>query len=144
MALVMQSPDTRILLVEDHSDTRELFEVFLAQSKYEVETASTINEALQIAGANSFGLFIFDAVLPDGSGVDLCRSVRQFDERTPILFCSGLAYEADIKNALGAGAQAYLVKPVDLADLTESVEQLIGKCAERQSSTKTPDRRTRS
>jgi DNA-binding response OmpR family regulator len=134
MALVMQSPDTRILLVEDHSDTRELFEQFLAQSKYEVETASTISEALQIADANSFGLFIFDAVLPDGSGVDLCRTVRQFDERTPILFCSALAYEADIKNALGAGAQAYLVKPVDLADLTKSIKQLIGKCAERQSS----------
>lgn len=136
----MDSPDARILLVEDHADTREFLEVFLAQSEYEVKSASTINEALQIASAHSFGLFIFDALLPDGSGVDLCRSVRKFDEKTPILFCSGLAYEADIKNALGAGAQAYLVKPIDVADLTESIKQLIGKCAKCQSSIKSPDR----
>ena len=132
----MDSPDARILLVEDHADTREFLEVFLAQSKYEVKSASTINEALQIASAHSFGLFIFDALLPDGSGVDLCRTVRKFDEKTPILFCSGLAYEADIKNALDAGAQAYVIKPVDLADLIGSIRQLIGRRAEYQSSEK--------
>ena len=125
----MDSPDSRILLVEDHQDTREFLEVLLAQSKYEVKTASTINEALELADAQSFGLFIFDSVLPEGSGVDLCRRVRKFNERTPIIFYSGLAFEADIKNALGAGAQAYLVKPVDLTDLIESIKKLIGKCA---------------
>ena len=130
----MDSPDPRILLVEDHQDTREFLEVLLAQSKYEVKTASTFNEALELADAQSFGLFIFDSVLPDGSGVDLCRRVREFNERTPIIFYSGLAYEADIKNALGAGAQAYLVKPVDLTELIESIEKLIGKCAVCQSS----------
>jgi two-component system phosphate regulon response regulator PhoB len=130
----MDSPDSRILLVEDHQDTREFLEVLLAQSKYEVKTASTFNEALELADAQSFGLFIFDSVLPDGSGVDLCRRVREFNERTPIIFYSGLAYEADIKNALGAGAQAYLVKPVDLTELIESIEKLIGKCAVCQSS----------
>ena len=128
----MSLPDTRILLVEDHADTREVLEMCLAQSKYEVKTASTINEALLIATADRFCLFIFDAVLPDGSGVDLCRSVRKFDDRTPILFCSGLAYKADIENALGAGAQAYLVKPVDLDELIESIKQLLGKCAGSQ------------
>jgi two-component system, OmpR family, phosphate regulon response regulator PhoB len=130
----MDSPDSRILLVEDHQDTREFLEVLLAQSKYEVKTASTFNEALELADAQSFGLFIFHSVLPDGSGVDLCRRVREFNERTPIIFYSGLAYEADIKNALGAGAQAYLVKPVDLTELIESIEKLIGKCAVCQSS----------
>lgn len=130
----MDSPDSKILLVEDHQDTREFLEILLAQSKYEVKTASTINEALELADAQSFGLFIFDSVLPDGSGVDLCRRVRKFNERTPIIFYSGLAYEADIKNALGAGAQAYLVKPVDLTELIESIKKLIGKCAACQSS----------
>jgi two-component system OmpR family response regulator len=105
--LSMDSPDSRILLVEDHQDTREFLEVVLAQSKYEVKSASTINEALELADAHSFGLFIFDSVLPDGSGVDLCRRVRKSDDRTPIIFYSGLAYEADIKNALRAGAQGY-------------------------------------
>jgi len=132
----MDSADSRILLVEDHQDTREFLEVLLAQSKYEVKTASTINEALELADAQSFGLFIFDSILPDGSGVDLCRLVRKFNEKTPIIFYSGLAYEADIDNALRAGAQAYLVKPVDLTELMELIKKLIGKCAECESSEK--------
>lgn len=71
--------------------------------------------------------------------MDLCRRVRKFNEWTPIIFYSGLAYDADIKNALGAGAQAYLVKPVDLTELIESIKKLIGKCAVCQSSdTKEP------
>ena len=133
----MDLPGSRILLVEDHQDTREFLEVLLAQSKYEVKTASTINEALELADAQSFGLFIFDSVLPDGSGVDLCRRIRKCNEQTPIIFYSGLAYEADIKNALHAGAQAYLVKPVDLTELIESITKLIGKSAGYQSSENT-------
>ena len=127
---VVDSPDSRILLVEDHEDTRECLVVLLAHSKYQVETASTLCEALKLVEAHPFGLFIFDSLLPDGSGVELCRRIRKFNQRTPIIFYSGLAYEADITNALRAGAQAYLVKPIDLTELIEAVEKLIGKCAD--------------
>ena len=127
---VVDSPDSRILLVEDHDDTRECLVFLLAHSKYQVETASTVSEALKLVDAHPFGLFIFDSALPDGSGVELCRRVRKVNQRTPIIFYSGLAYEKDITNALRAGAQAYLVKPVDLSELIEAVEKLIGKCAD--------------
>lgn len=127
------SPDSRILLVEDHKDTCEFLVVLLAHSQYQVETASTISEALKLVETHPFGLFIFDSLLPDGSGVELCRRVRKFNQRTPIIFYSGLAYETDITNALEAGAQAYLVKPVDLTELMEAVENLIGKCADSPS-----------
>ena len=127
---VLDSPDSRILLVEDHEDTRECLVVLLAHSKYQVETASTVSEALKLVETEPFGLFIFDSALPDGSGVELCRCVRKFNQRTPIIFYSGLAYESDITNALDAGAQAYLVKPVDLTELIEAVEKLIGTCAD--------------
>lgn len=123
---------SRILLVEDHEDTREFLAVLLAHSKYEVETASTVCEGLKLADAQAFDLFIFDSMLPDGSGVELTRCVRKSNQRTPIIFYSGLAYEADITQALAAGAQAYLIKPVDLADLIQSVEKLIGKSADSQ------------
>ena len=127
---VVDSPDSRILLVEDHEDTRECLVVLLAHSRYQVETASTVSEALKLVETEPFGLFIFDSALPDGSGVELCQRVRKFNQRTPIIFYSGLAYESDITNALDAGAQAYLVKPVDLTELIEAVEKLIGKCAD--------------
>lgn len=117
---VNSSSDSRILLVEDHEDTRESLVVLLAHSKHQVETASTLSEALKLVAAHPFDLFIFDSALPDGSGVELCRRIRKFNQRTPIIFYSGMAYETDITNALGAGTQAYLVKPVDLTELIES------------------------
>ena len=128
----MDSAVFRILIVEDHEDTREFLGVLLAMSKYEVETASTFFEGLRLAYAHAFDLFIFDSMLPDGSGVELCRLVRGFNQRTPIIFCSGLAYETDITKALGAGAQAYLVKPIDTTDLIQSVQKLIGQSSGSQ------------
>jgi DNA-binding response OmpR family regulator len=117
----------RILFVEDHEDTRDLISFVLQQSHYEVVTAATIDDSLQLARSGRFNLFIFDAWLPDGSGIDLCRQVREFDQCTPILFYSGAAYETDKKLALSSGAQAYLVKPVDISELLHVIKTLMTK-----------------
>jgi two-component system, OmpR family, phosphate regulon response regulator PhoB len=123
----MQASKHRILVVEDHDDTRDLVRLILAGCNYDVQTASTFSEAAKLVQARGFSLFIFDSILPDGYGLDLCRQVRQFDKDTPIAFCSGLAYEKDKGQALGAGAQAYLIKPFDSSELVRSVAELIAK-----------------
>lgn len=120
----MASPRARILVVEDHADTRELLVFLLTSSNYRVQTAATIAEAIKLIEEESFSLLMFDSILPDGDGLDLCRIVRKLDKDTPIIFCSGVAYEKDKKEALNAGAQAYFVKPVDLSELIKSVVQL--------------------
>jgi FOG: CheY-like receiver len=106
-----------------------------AVGAFKIQSGNSLNDlrGLKLANAHGFDLFIFDSMLPDGSGVELCRRVRKFNQRTPIIFYSGLAYETDITKALAAGAQAYLVKPVDVTDLIQSVENLIGKAADSQS-----------
>ncbi len=121
----MESSKHRILVIEDHADTRELLTLALAD--YKVTTASTIDEATRLVDAGNFSLLMLDSRLPDGSGVDFCRQVRQLDGQTPIVFCSGLAYEEDRRNAFSAGAQAYFVKPVDLAQLVSRIGDLITK-----------------
>ncbi len=118
-------PPHKILLVEDHEDTRELIVVVLRQSAYEVSTATSLAEALMLAGKQKFDLFVLDSKLPDGSGVELCKRIRQLDQSTPILFCSALAYESDRDEALISGAQKYLVKPVDLHLLLSTVGELL-------------------
>jgi two-component system, NarL family, response regulator DevR len=65
-----------------------------------------------------------DNWLPDGTGVELCRLIREFDPHNPILFYSAAGYARDIEDALSAGAQAYLVKPVSLDELKQAVAQL--------------------
>jgi len=123
----MLLPQDRILVVEDHAETRELLALVLTAGHYIVKTASTIAEATKLAETEKFSVLIIDAMLPDGDGVDLCGNVRQFDQTTPIIFCSGLAYEKDKKEALDAGAQVYFVKPIDPFKLVKSVDDLIGK-----------------
>lgn len=72
---------------------------------------------------------LLDSRLPDGSGVDLWRKLRAFDQRTPILFYSAAAYEIDKKSAMDCGAQGYLTKPSENGDLYELVKTLISGAA---------------
>jgi two-component system, OmpR family, copper resistance phosphate regulon response regulator CusR len=123
----MQAPRSRILLVEDHEDTRELVAYVLIDSNYLVDTTSTIEAAVQLVQSQNYNLLIFDSMLPDGSGLELCKLVRKFDQLTPIVFYSGLACEKDKISALDAGAQGYLVKPVNIDELVGLVRDLLDK-----------------
>ncbi len=122
----MQTPKPpRVLYIEDHQDTRELVTLVLEQRCVEVVTGSTIAGALELAGSQHFDLYLLDSWLPDGSGLDLCRRIREFDQSTPILFYSAAAYEIDRDQALESGAQAYLIKPSHPSELSNLVTTLI-------------------
>jgi DNA-binding response OmpR family regulator len=80
---------------------------------------------MRLARREHFDLYILDSWLPDRSGFELCRLIREFNQRTPILFCSAAAYARDIREAIRAGAQEYLVKPVIPDELRQVVARLI-------------------
>jgi two-component system OmpR family response regulator len=115
----------RVLYIEDHDDTRELVTLVLEQKSYEVVTGSTIQSGVDLAQSQDFDLYLLDSWLPDGSGLDLCRQIREFDKATPIVFYSAAAYEMDRNEALDSGAQAYLVKPSPPSELCSLVTSLI-------------------
>ena len=115
----------RVLYIEDHEDTRELVTLVLEQRSYEVVTGSTIQNGVDLAGSQNFDLYLLDSWLPDGSGLDLCRQIREFDKITPIVFYSAAAFENDRCAALDSGAQAYLVKPSQPSELCSLVTSLI-------------------
>lgn len=122
----MYSQNTpRVLYVEDHEDTRELVTLVLEQKCYEVVTGSTIQSGVALARSQHFDLYLLDSWLPDGSGLELCRMIRDFDKATPILFYSAAAYEIDRVEAIKSGAQAYLIKPSHPSDLCNLVTSLI-------------------
>ena len=116
---------TRILYVEDNDDTRELVSLLLTEASYEVVGTQTCVHALRLAQTSQFGLYIVDRELLDGSGLGLCRQLRAFDSRTPILFCSGYTTEADRAAAHSAGSQGYLTKPFDPEHLLAAVAKLL-------------------
>jgi len=112
----------RILLVEDHEDAREI--AALSLEGYTLICARDFGEGLRLARRGYFDLYILDNWLPDGSGIDLCRIIREFDPHTPILFYSACAYPRDLQAAFSAGAQAYLAKPVSFDDIAQAVARL--------------------
>ena len=115
--------NSRILLVEDEEDAKELVTITLAE--YRLILACDYNEGLSLARREYFDLYILDSWLPDRSGFELCRAIRDFDPHTPILFCSVAANARDIEDALRAGAQDYLIKPVIPDELRHAVARLI-------------------
>jgi DNA-binding response OmpR family regulator len=122
---MLKTNTPRVLYVEDHEDTRELVTLVLEQKRFEVVTGSTIKSGVALAGSQDFDLYLLDSWLPDGSGLDLCRKIREFDKVTPILFYSAAAYEIDRMEAIKSGAQAYLIKPSQPSELCRLVTSLI-------------------
>jgi two-component system phosphate regulon response regulator PhoB len=118
---------TRVLITEDDSDTLAFLEFLLNSAGHEVTSTSTSDEAMKAARKGGFDLYLLDNWLAASSGIELCEKLREFDARTPILFCSGAAYENDKQGALQAGAQGYLVKPIDAEVLVAEVSRLIGE-----------------
>jgi DNA-binding response OmpR family regulator len=129
----MKAPDARILYAEDDADTRELVKLIFAWQNCEVVAPEFPHEALRLARAEHFDLYLIDNWMPDMSGVTLCKNLREFDQQTPVLFYSGAAHETDRESALLSGAQGYLVKPVDGDELVAAAFRIISDSGQSRS-----------
>jgi CheY-like chemotaxis protein len=123
----MKSRVPHILYIEDHADTRELVSLVLTGSNCKVTLAESNVEALDLARTKQFDLYLIDNWIAGGSGIELCKKLREFDPVTPVLFYSGAAYESDKQEAFASGAQGYLTKPVDNDELVDAIFRLIEK-----------------
>src|SRR5882762_8820127 len=122
----MPQTKCRILCIDDHKDASEMMKLLLSQEDYEVVTAETTKEAIELAKASEFDLYVLDRHLPDGSGLELCQQLTQITPGVPCIFYSGDAYDIHRSEALAAGADAYIAKP-DIDRLIESVRQLLSE-----------------
>ena len=123
----MTSSVPHILYTDDHADTRELVSFVLTSANCKVTLADTEDKALLLARTNQFDLYLIDNWIAGGSGIGLCKKLKEFDPVTPVLFYSGAAYDSDKQEAFASGAQGYLTKPVDNDELVEAVFRLISK-----------------
>jgi CheY-like chemotaxis protein len=123
----MELTKPSILCIDDDEDTRELIRFAFQATGYPVATCAAAEEGLLKARKSGFGAIILDNRFRGVSGEEICREIRRFDPLTPIVFFSGEARPAEIDKAFAAGANAYLVKPLDFEKLTETVIGLIEK-----------------
>ena len=113
---VLSEEPLRILLVEDHEDTRNALRRLLIRKGYEVETAEDVGSALKLAAEKKFDLLVSDIGLPDGTGVDLMLELKKSNP-LPGIALSGFGMQQDIDRSREAGFIEHLTKPVSFTEL---------------------------
>ena len=122
----MSEPKCRILYVDDHEDSAEMFRLLVSSPDFDVQTAQTVAEAVELAKSRSFDLYVLDKRLPDGSGMDLCIMLNALTPGVPCIFYTGDAYEIHRQQAIVAGATAYVPKP-DVEALIDTVHKILSE-----------------
>lgn len=123
LATPARRENLRILLVEDHDDTRLVLARLLRRRGYDVEVARDAREARQLSGEKTFDLLISDIALPDGTG---CELLKEFSAKHGLrgIALSGFGTDADVAESKDAGFLAHLVKPIDAKVLDAAIQRL--------------------
>ena len=113
-----------VLVVDDEPQILRALQTNLRGAGYDVATASTAAEALSTAAMRPPDAFILDLVLPDGSGIEVCRELRSWSS-APILVLSVVGEEPEKVAALDAGADDYVQKPFGIDELLARLRALL-------------------
>jgi two-component system alkaline phosphatase synthesis response regulator PhoP len=119
----------RLLLVEDEPGLVMTLTDRLLAEGYDVESATDAPSGLEAAGTGTFDIVILDVMLPGGNGFDVCRALRQRGVQTPILMLTARGQVVDKVVGLKLGADDYLVKPFEMAELLARLEALLRRSA---------------
>jgi CheY-like chemotaxis protein len=120
-----QPPLLRILVVDDHGDTRSVLSHMLTMRNYQVTQAATVEEALEIFQNCEFDLIISDLGLPDGTGYDLLARMREIKPVKAIAL-SGYGSGEDLAKSKAIGFEKHLTKPIDFEHLDFAVVEVAG------------------
>lgn len=120
-----------ILLVEDEEALRITLSDRLQNEGYAVNLASTGEDGLDLVTLLPIDLIILDIMLPGKSGFDICRDIRQAGLATPILMLTARAETVDKVVGLKLGADDYVTKPFEMAELLARVEALLRRAVSK-------------
>ncbi|HJT20914.1 MAG TPA: ATP-binding protein [Nitrospira sp.] len=115
-----------ILIVDDDPDIRQLLEDRLTAKGFRIQSENDGLRALDAARAESFSGMILDIGIPSLDGMELLKRIREKDHRTPIVMVTASGARDAAVRAIGMGAQAYLLKPFDAAELEQVVDTWFG------------------
>ncbi len=115
----------RILLVDDDELLTEVISQHLIKQRYAVDIADTGQMALDFVSLFNYDLVVLDVILPDLDGRDICVKIRENKHQMPILMLTAQKTSEDTIKGLDAGADDYLIKPIQLAELMARVRALL-------------------
>ena len=117
----------KILIIEDEPDIRKTLVYNIAREGYDVTTASSLSEGKQHIDLASFSLIILDLMLPDGSGLDLCRDIKSDANKSniPIIILTAKDDEVDKVVGFELGADDYVTKPFSVRELILRIKAVL-------------------
>ena len=118
----------RVLVVDDEAQILRALRTTLRGAGYEVDTADTAEGALAAAALRPPDAVILDLVLPDGTGVEVCRELRKWST-APVILLSAVGEEREKVAALDAGADDYVTKPVGIDELLARLRAVLRRRA---------------
>lgn len=114
----------KVLLVEDDLSLIDGLEFSLQKNGFYVNIARTVKEALETFKNNNYDLVILDLTLPDGTGFEICKKIRQ-SSSVPIIFLTASDEEVNIVMGLDIGGDDYITKPFKLNELISRINALL-------------------
>jgi two-component system chemotaxis response regulator CheY len=126
----------RILIVDDSFYMRTMLKNMLTDAGYEVVgEAANGQQALEMASATKPDLITLDVILPDNTGLDVLKGIRQEQPDVKVVMCSAVGQEIIVNEALESGATAYIVKPFSEEKVLEIVGSALQAAGEDAGST---------
>jgi two-component system response regulator GlrR len=117
----------KLLIVDDDLSILRVLKMRLESEGYQVEAASDIKAAKNLAARNEYELAIFDMKFPDGNGIDLMKSIHQRDLDLPIIILTAYGTIESALKAMKQGAYIYLNKPFNYRELLFQIRNGIEK-----------------
>ena len=120
----------KILIIDDEEIVTKSIKKLLVKNKFEVQTANSGHEALEMAKKEKFDLIIADIRMPGINGVDTIKNIYKILEKknkeiTPAIFITGYVNEEIEKSAQELKPVAYIYKPFDISELVEKIKQIL-------------------
>jgi DNA-binding response OmpR family regulator len=118
----------RVLIVDDEANIVAALDYLLRRSGYEVSVAATGDEALRQVEAFAPDLVLLDVMMPEKSGYEVCRRIRERPELSAvkIVMLSAKGREAEVSKGISLGADLYVTKPFSNAELVARIRELLG------------------
>jgi len=117
----------RILIIEDEPDIRKTLEYNISREGYKVVSVSSLSEGKEQINSSDFSLILLDLMLPDGSGLDLCREIKSDKDKslTPIIILTAKDDEVDKVVGFELGADDYVTKPFSVRELILRIKAIL-------------------
>ena len=116
-----------VFLLEDDAAIGMGLSYALENEGYKTTLSKTVSEALKLVEEKAFSLYILDLTLPDGSGYDVCKAIRQKTD-APVLFLTAYDDEVNVVMGLELGADDYISKPFRIKELLARMKSVLRRC----------------